>query len=80
MKSESILEGKALLEYDDDLFSKVLAFLWEGGVIESLNEGMDYWFTFIFLQIIRQQPLEEIESALTISLDGIAEGKEQILG
>ena len=75
MKSESILEGKALLEYDDDPFSKVLAFLWEGGVIESLDKSMDYWFTFIFLQIVRQQPLEEIESALTISLDGIAEGK-----
>jgi hypothetical protein len=49
MKSECIFEGKTLLEYDDDLFSKVLAFLWEGGVIESLDEGMNYWFTFIFL-------------------------------
>ena len=49
MKGEGILEGKALPEYDDDLFSKVLAFLWEGGVIESLDEGMNYWLAFIFL-------------------------------
>lgn len=80
MKSKSILEGKAQFEDDYDLFSKVLAFLWEGGVIESLNEGMNDRFTFVFLQIIGQQLLKKIESALAIGLDGIAEGKEKILG
>ena len=49
MECECILEGKALLENDDDLFSEVFTFLWEGGVIKPLDERVNYWFTFILL-------------------------------